>query len=151
MGNSVFYERAEHLVQRLAKADLKDPKAFAEAVSRVERVLMNATAGQAWNVLVSELEERARLLEVAQPDTVKYAEVRGLRAAAARLKETATAYAYPTLDAWWETTAYQDAITADDAAFRDKPIHLKRIALEAFNAARRTAGVGVEIEQPSGG
>ena len=138
---SVLKDRAVHLITRLRNLDLAEERDFDQAVEQVTKVLTGATSGEAWKALADVIEANAR----GEPAGVKAALLR----CSQMVRAEAQAYAYPTMENWWKTTSYPDVIEVQEQMFRDKPIHLKRIALEAFNAGRRSvAAATVEDELP---
>ena len=134
MGDNIIHERASHLVSRLVGLDLREGPQRADAVDRVEKAFAGMVASGVWQDLLAMLDEY-RLSIVTEESRGLLDRVEDL------LRANAVTYVHPTLEDWWSTTAYQDEIGVDDAAFQNKPIHLKRIALEAFNVARRTRGL----------
>jgi len=131
MSKSVYRAKAEHIVVRLSQLDLDNPVQKEAAVKRLTMALTNAVAGAPW----AELLDKFRDWAVCEDSRLSLAYVKCAEA----VEELGLKYDYPTLEDWWASTSYQDEIGVDDQVFRDKPTHLKRIALEAFNAARRAS------------
>ena len=130
MTENPIRKRAEQLVDRLMQLDLHDPEQRAKAVERMTQVISAQCGLTLLQPVIEEFEAWAKESGSAGGPFLDCAE---------SLKEVVPTFAHATMDEWWETTSYQDEIGVDDQLFRDKPIRLKRIALEAFNAARRAS------------
>jgi hypothetical protein len=50
-------------------------------------------------------------------------------------------YQFVRMEDWWESTTYEDVLSVEDLQARERSLHLKRIALEAFIVARKTRPV----------
>ena len=130
----MYLDKAKHIVARLAQLDLDDEEQREAAVARVARALMSAVDGEAWTGLIERVEGW-------KTETTLKATEAAYGACLNAIREAAVVCEYPALEDWWATTAYEDVISPDDQLFREKPINLKRVAIEAFNAARRSRRV----------
>jgi len=108
--------------------DLEDSKQRAAACQRLERALTSTSVGVPLLDVLAKMEKR--IADGGDPTGA-------LLKCADELRGAVAVYTYPSLESWWDSTSYVDVIDDEDQVFRDKPINLKRIVLEAFNAARR--------------
>ena len=135
MIDSLHRHRAKSLITRLAAMDLNDEIDRDQAVDQVVHMLTSAVAGEEIKVAVGVLRTRAK-------EAVSYEARVACEEAAELMEQVATVYVYETLEDWWDTTSHPDVISVDDQLFRDKPIPLKRLVLEAFRASRKARPLG---------